>query len=169
MRSKINILITLILLLVLAPASISFGQYIPNAPFKPQYAKAPDFTLKDTQGKSFRMSAQKGKPMLIFFGTTWCPGCRTEMPIYKKAYETYKQRGLEMIYVNIMEPAKKVKRFAEAQALPFRVLLDEDGAVGTSYNVIGVPTIILVNKEGQIIKQGHSSREMPLDEVLQSK
>jgi peroxiredoxin len=111
----------------------------------------------------------KGKPVLIFFGTTWCPGCRTEIPVYKKVYETYVPRGLEVIYINIMEPAQKVRRFAEAQSLPYRVLLDENGSVGNAYNVVGVPSIILVDKEGQIIKQGHSSSEMPLDRVLQSK
>ncbi len=169
MRKILHIIITFLLLAVFIPVSAGFAQYIPNAPFKPQYPNAPDFTLKDTKGKTFRLSAQKGKPVLIFFGTTWCPGCRTEMPKYIKIYETYAPKGLEVIYINIMEPAKKVTRFAESQSLLFRVLLDEDGAVGNAYNVVGVPSIILVDKEGRIIKQGHSSSEMPLDKVLQSK
>lgn len=155
--------------MALIPATVSFGQYIPNAPFKPQYSLAPDFTLKDTEGKIFRLSAQRGKPVLIFFGTTWCPGCRAEIPVYKKVYETYASRGLEVIYINIMEPAKKVMRFSLANSLPYRTLMDEDGSVGNAYNVIGVPMIVLVDKNGYIIKIGHSSTEMPLDKVLSTR
>jgi peroxiredoxin len=169
MRKLFPVVIIALLMAVLAPAAASLAQYIPNAPFKPQYPKAADFTLKDTQGKTFRLSAQKGKPVLIFFGTTWCPGCRTETPLYKKVYETYAPRGMEVIYVNIMEPAKKVKRFADTQALHYRVLLDEDGAVANAYNVVGVPMFFMVDREGQIIKQGHSSQEMPLDKVFPPK
>ncbi|MFO7570074.1 MAG: TlpA disulfide reductase family protein, partial [Smithellaceae bacterium] len=114
----------------------------------------------------FRMSAQKGKPVLIFFGTTWCPACRTEIPKYRKIQETYAPKGLEVIYINIMEPAAKVSRFARANAINYRVLLDEDGAVGTRYNVIGVPMMVLVGRDGVIVKVSHSSSDMPLDALF---
>lgn len=166
MRKTVNILSTLLFIFIFIPVSVSWGQYIPNAPFKPQLLTAPDFTLKDIQGKTFRLSAQRGKPVLIFFGTTWCPGCRAEIPVYKKVYETYAQRGLVVIYINIMEPVKKVARFAQANSLPYPTLLDEDGSVGNKYNVVGVPMIMLVDKDGYITKVGHSSSEMPLDKVL---
>ena len=169
MKKTVHIFIALIFTLIFVPISISWGQYIPNAPFKPQYSVAPDFTLKDIQGKTFRLSAQRGKPVLIFFGTTWCPGCRAEIPVYKKVHETYSSRGLVVIYINIMEPAKKVARFVQANSLLYRTLLDEDGSVGNAYNVVGVPMIILVDKNGYLIKVGHSSSEMPLDKVLPPK
>jgi len=169
MRRKISVSIVLFLLVFFIPATLAWGQYIPNAPFKPQNLTAPDFSLKDLNGKTFRLSAQRGKPVLIFFGTTWCPGCRAEIPVYKKVYETYSPRGMNVIYVNIMESAKKVSRFAENHSLPYRTLLDEDGDVANAYNVVGVPMIILIDKNGHIIKVGHSSSDMPLDKVLQGK
>lgn len=169
MRKYVNIIFALLVIFIFVPVSISWGQFIANAPFKPQYVAAPDFTLKDVQGKIFRLSAQRGKPVLIFFGTTWCPGCRAEIPKYKKVHETYSLRGLEVVYINIMEPAKKVARFAQANSLTYRTLMDEDGNVGNAYNVVGVPMIVLVDKNGYVVKVGHSSSEMPLDKVLQAK
>lgn len=166
MRKTVNVFIILLIISIFVPVSVSWGQYIPNAPFKPQYPAAPDFTLKDTQGKTFRLSAQRGTPVLIFFGTTWCPGCRTEIPRYKEVSTTYSPRGLKVIYINIMEPAQKVKRFAQTFSLNYRALMDEEGSVAQQYNVVGVPTIMLVDKGGYIIKVGHSSTEMPLDKVL---
>jgi peroxiredoxin len=163
---KNSIVLALVFFLVLAGPLASRGQYVPNAPFKPQYFSAPDFTLKDLQGKTFRMSAQRGKPVLIFFGTTWCPGCRAEIPKYKKVYEENLPKGLEVIYINIMEPARKVARFAQANALPYRTLLDEDGSVGAAYNTVGVPMMVLVDKDGSVVKVGFSSSQMPLDKVL---
>lgn len=169
MRKKINLSIVLFLIAFFIPATLVWGQYIPNAPFKPQNLTAPDFSLKDLNGKKFRLSAERGKPVLIFFGTTWCPGCRAEIPVYKKIYETYTPRGLNVIYVNIMESAKKVSRFAKTNELPYRTLLDEDGSVANTYNVVGVPMILLVDKKGFIVKVGHSSSEMPLEKILQEK
>ncbi|PKN87818.1 MAG: hypothetical protein CVU51_05035 [Deltaproteobacteria bacterium HGW-Deltaproteobacteria-1] len=166
MPKYFNIIIALLMIVFLAPAAAAWGQYIPNAPFKAELTQAPDFTLKDVQGKTFRLSAQRGKPVLIFFGTTWCPACRAEIPKYKEVHRTYSPRGLEVIYINIMEPAKKVIRFAQSNSLPYRTLLDEDGSVGNAYNVIGVPMIMLLDKAGNIVKVGHSSKDMPLDNVL---
>jgi peroxiredoxin len=166
MIKKINIALFTFALLVFFPANSTLGQYIPNAPFKAAYVYAPNFSLKDLQGKVFRLSNHRGKPVLIFFGTTWCPSCRGELPFYKEIYETYPKRGLEVTYINIMEPREKVAKFAKTNSLPFKILLDEDGEVATSYAVVGVPTLVLIDKEGKIIKVTHSTADLPLKKLL---
>ena len=166
MMKKINIALFTFALLVLFPANYSLGQFIPNAPFKAASLSAPDFSLKDLQGKFFQLSKQKGKPVLIFFGTTWCPSCRSELPHYKGIYEVYAKRGLEVIYINISETRGKVAKFVTANALPFKILLDEDGEVATNYAVVGVPTLVLIDKEGKIIKITHSTADLPLKKLF---
>src|SRR5450759_1466120 len=100
MNKKIKILLVSVILLICIPVTLSFGQYRPNAPFKQKTIPAPDFSLKDLQGKTFKLRSQLGKPVVIFFGTTWCPTCRAEIPAYKAIYEKYVQRGLEVISVS---------------------------------------------------------------------
>ena len=166
---KINIALLTFALLAFFPANYSLGQFIPNAPFKAASVSAPDFSLKELPGKIFQLSKQRGKPVLIFFGTTWCPSCRTELPLYKGIYETYAKRGLEVIYINIMEPRGKVAKFVTANALPFKILLDEDGEVATNYAVVGVPTLVLIDKEGKIIKISHTTADLPLKKLFSAK
>lgn len=166
MMKKINIILFAFALLICLLPDFSHGQYVSDA-HPPIYA--PDFALKDINGHSFKLSNQRGKPVLIFFGTTWCPSCRNELPLYKKVYEIYAKRGLEVTYINIMEPRGKVARFAQSNALPFKILLDEDGSVATGYNVIGVPTLVLIDKGGKIIKTAHTVADLPLKKLLSVK
>lgn len=163
---KINLTLLTLTLLVLFPANYSLGQFIPNAPFKTANVYAPDFSLKSIQGSVFKLSNQRGKPVLIFFGTTWCPSCRGELAPYKEIYETYTKLGMEVTYINIMEPRGKVATFAKNNALTFKILLDESGEVANSYNVVGVPTMVLIDKEGKIIKIAHSTADLPLKKLF---
>lgn len=158
-----------IFFLVLFTGNPAAGQFIPNAPFKMDHAYAPDFSLQDLQGNVFQLRSQKGKHVVIFFGTTWCPSCRTELPRYKKIYETYAGRGLEVIYINIMEPREKVAKFVRENSLPFRILLDVNGSVADSYAVLGVPTIVLIDGDGKLVMSAHTTAELPLKKIFPGK
>jgi peroxiredoxin len=164
MNKKIKILVILLSAFICSLSGMSFGQFIPNAPFKPEIA--PDFTLKDLQGNKFRLHKQIGKPVLLFFGATWCPSCRSEIPAYKEIYKNYSPQGLMVVYINIMEPAAKVARFVKANALPYKILLDEDGSVAESFGIVGVPTLILLDKEGRLIKASYRTADLPLNKLF---
>jgi peroxiredoxin len=164
MNYKLKNIFIFVVIFVFCATGSTFGQYIANAPFKP--AKLPDFTLKDLHGNTFQLSKQTGNPVLLFFGATWCPSCRTEIPAYKNVYETYSKKGLVVTYINIMEPAAKVARFVKANALPYKILLDEDGSVAESFGIVGVPTLILLDKEGRLIKASHRTADLPLNKLF---
>ena len=112
--------------------------------------KAPDFILKDIQGGKFSLNDQRGKPVLLIFGTTWCPACRDEIPRLKDIYARYAEKGLIMVNIDIQESRDKVSRYADKYELPYRVLLDENGDVAKTYGIRGVPTLILLDEEGMI-------------------
>ena len=161
-----KILIVAVVLLICIPFTLSFGQYRPNAPLKQKTIPAPDFTLQDLQGKTFKLSGRLGKPVVIFFGTTWCPSCRAEIPAYSAIYEKYAKRGLEVVYIDISEPPDKVARFTKSYSFPYLVLLDRDGSVATDYNIVGVPTLVLIDKEGNIITITHRTSDLPFHKLF---
>ncbi len=76
-------------------------------------SKAPDFTLKDLNGKTVSLSAFKGKVVLLNFFATWCPPCRAEMPALNKLYHTLKPRGLEVVAVSTDRSINDIKDFLE--------------------------------------------------------
>jgi peroxiredoxin len=169
MKNKLITLGISLTILIFGISAFSFGQFIPNAPFKAETMKAPDFKLKDLKGKTFRLSKSAGKPILLFFGATWCPACRTEIPAMKNIYKTYASKGLEILYINIGESPKRVGRFVQSNALPYRVLLDENEDVADLYNIIGVPTFILIDKAGLVNSITHRSADLPLTKIFPEK
>jgi peroxiredoxin len=112
---------------------------------------APDFVLKDLDGAPFRLNDQRGKPVLLIFGTTWCPSCREEIPHMKDIHARYANRGLVIVNINVRESRDKVSRYAVNNELPYRSLLDEDGAVSERYGIRGVPSLILLDEAGRIV------------------
>jgi len=127
-------------------------------------AAAPDFSLKDLTGRNFKLSVQRGKPVLLIFITTWCPTCRSEMPHYKSIHEKYSPLGLEVVNIDIQEPKERVSRFAEKYKVPYRMLLDENGDVATAYSIVGIPAMVLVDKDGKIV----SSQYLAMDRLLEN-
>ena len=135
--------ITLLLMALLVTGAIPLTIYAQE--------RAPDFSLSDLQGKSFRLNNYgKAKAVLLIFGTTWCPSCRSEIPHFKNIYAAYVPKGLEVAYVNIQEPREKVARFSAKNQLPYRTLLDLKGDVSMDYNIAGVPAMVLI-KDGRIV------------------
>jgi peroxiredoxin len=151
------------LILLVCIIAISLVQCRQSGPSKQEGNSAPDFSLQDIQGNAFKLSSQKGNPVVMFFGTTWCPACRGEMPFYKALYEKYAGRGLKFLYIDINESTERVARFAKLNSFPYLVLVDSDGSVANDYNIIGVPTVILVDEKGKIIGESHRVSDLPLN------
>lgn len=127
-----------------------------QAAFSEEKTPAPDFTLRDLSQKSFTLGNYKDKQaVLLFFWTTWCPFCRTELKILKERYPELAKEGLELGAINAGESASKVENFAKSYNLPFRVLLDTDTSVSGDFGILGIPTYILVDKEGYVCLTTH--------------
>ncbi|TFG93516.1 MAG: TlpA family protein disulfide reductase [Syntrophobacterales bacterium] len=127
---------------------------------------APDFVLKDLNGSEVSLDDYKGKVVLLAFSTTWCPHCRKMPPYLNELRSSYGDKGLVILNIDIQEPQKKVRSYAEKQNIQYTVLLDEDGAVATAYQVRGVPSLILVDKKGTIVCRQCRSLDVLLEELF---
>lgn len=123
-------------------------------------ASAGDIILNDLDGKAANLSSYNGKPAILFFWTTWCRFCRSEIKTLNQMYPQMKKEGINVFAVNIGESNYTVRRFFMSNALTFRVLLDKDGLAADKYNVIGVPTYVFMDKTGRVISDAHA---LPLD------
>ncbi len=131
------------------------------------YDLAPDFKLLDLEDKEFSLSSIKGKPVILFFWTTWCPYCQKELKQLDGSRQELSENGVELIAINAQEPADKVKKFFRDRQFSFKVLMDTEGEVSQSYGVMGVPTYAFINKEGRIVSTSHSfSRKEYKDLIL---
>lgn len=112
---------------------------------------AADFAAQDLQGRPVRFSAHRGKVVLLNFWATWCPPCRKEMPAMARLYQTYRERGLEVLAVSQDEaPLEDVRRFAASMELTFSVWHDRNREVARHFSLPGVPTSYLIARDGQI-------------------
>ncbi len=162
-------ILTILILLIGILVALSFAQYRSSDSSRQEKIAAPDFSLDDIEGKPFKLSNQKGNPVIMFFGATWCPACRGEMSSYKALYDKYAKSGLKFLYIDLNESTRKVASFAKENSFPFVVLLDLDGSVASNYGIIGVPTIILVDRQGNIIGAGHRTSDLPVDDLFSAK
>lgn len=97
----------------------------------------------------------KGKVMLVNFWATTCVSCVKEMPDLAATYTKFKDRGFETLAVAMSyDPPAYVANFAQTRQLPFKVALDNTGAVAKAWGDIKLtPTTFIVNRQGQIVKR----------------
>ncbi|MEI7590151.1 MAG: TlpA disulfide reductase family protein [Deltaproteobacteria bacterium] len=135
-----------------------------------QTAKKPyDFALGDTKGILFDSKNVFGKkPVLIIFSTTWCPSCNKYLPLFKDVYAKYALMGLEIVSIDLNETRDAVTAWASSNKVPYRVLIDKDGSVGQKYGVMGVPTLVLIDKAGNIVCNPCGSLDL-IEKVMKPK
>ncbi len=114
--------------------------------------KADDFELALLGGGSVKLSALKGKPVVLDFWATWCGPCRKAMPIVEKVTEEFADKGLLLYAVNLQEDAEKVQGYLQSVNLNPKVALDKEGTVARAYGAPPIPSIILIGADGVIKK-----------------
>lgn len=111
---------------------------------------APDFSLVSPEGDRFDLSDYAGQVVMINMWATWCPPCKAEMPAINNFYEAHREQGFTVLAVNSQEDARTVKTFIQASGFSFPVLLDTKAEVMELYQVRGLPTSFIIDRNGAI-------------------
>lgn len=112
---------------------------------------APDFNLKDINGKTVKLSDYKGKKVILNFWAVWCKYCLMEMPDFNELNkELVKDNNAVILAVDVQETEEKVKEYLTSNNISLNVLMDTDGAVSRTYGVSGYPTTFFINKDGSL-------------------
>jgi len=174
---------TLVLLVVLVAAMFFGGRYLANrstanASLPPTRAgadlkgqPAPQFDLKDLQGKNIRLSDYRGKVVLLNFWATWCPPCKEEMPWFVDLQQRYGAQGLQVIGIAMDDAGQKaVGSFAEKLGVNYPVLLGKESVAESYGNVQFLPDTFYIGRDGKIVKhvQGLIDRKSIEETVKQA-
>ncbi len=131
-------------------------------------APAPDFTLRDLDGRNVNLSDRLGKDViLIDFWATWCVPCGAEMPHLEQLYQANKDKGFVILGLAMDGPETiaQVGPFARRYGITFPVLLDEETRVVNVYNPKRTaPLTVLIDRKGQIarIRNGYNAGDEKL-------
>ncbi len=134
-------------------------------------APAPDFTLRDLDGRNVTLSDRLGKDVILLnFWATWCVPCGAEMPHLEKLYQTNKDKGFVIFSIAMDGPetVAQVGSFARRYGITFPVLLDEETRVVGIYNPKRTaPLSVLIDRKGQIvrIRNGYNAGDETLVEA----
>jgi cytochrome c biogenesis protein CcmG/thiol:disulfide interchange protein DsbE len=129
---------------------------------------APDFDLKDVNGKIVHLSDFRGKAVLLDFWATWCGPCKIEIPWFVDMQRKYKDRGLVVIGIAMDDEGwKAVKPFLDEMKVNYRVVMGNDQTADLYGGVEALPTTFVLDREGRIAKThvGLSSKEDFEDEI----
>ncbi len=115
--------------------------------------------------KEWKLSDERGAPVLLVFWTSWCAPCRAEIPLLKTLWQQYGESGrLRMIGLNLDFSIKNAREFVEQQQLPWpQVNIGAWGDANTTtlaYGIAGIPSVWLLDGNGIILESNIPSETL---------
>jgi cytochrome c biogenesis protein CcmG/thiol:disulfide interchange protein DsbE len=117
---------------------------------QPTSGAAPDFSLTTLDGQEIRLSALRGKVVVINFWASWCVPCRDEAPALQAVWERYQDRGVVLLGVAWTDTERGARAFMAEFGQNYPNGLDLGTKIAEKYNITGVPETFIVDQEGHV-------------------
>ena len=131
--------------------------------------KAPDFTIKLTNGKIVKLSEFKGKLVMLQFTASWCGVCRKEMPyIERDIWQKHKDNpDFVLIAIDREEPLERVDSFANSIPITYPIGLDPNTDIFAKYanREAGITRNVIIDKTGKIVFMTRLYKEAEFNEM----
>lgn len=111
---------------------------------------APDFSLPDKAGSTVSLDDFDGQVVLLNFWASWCGPCREEMPLLVELYQRYEALGFTMLGINVEEDSAAANNFLSTVPVSFPILYDRTNSVSKLYDVIAMPSTVLIGRDGRV-------------------
>jgi thiol-disulfide isomerase/thioredoxin len=112
------------------------------------------FNLKDSKGNDVTLESLKGRVVLLDFWATWCGPCVAAMPAIQGLHEKFSDKPVSIIGVNTWEDKSETAiKFMEKKKFTYTLLLKGDD-LAKEYGISGIPTLILIGKDGNVLHTG---------------
>jgi len=123
---------------------------------------SPDISLMTIKGEEIQLASLQGKPVLVTFWATTCPGCIKELPHLIELYEELAPEGLEIIGIAMhYDPPNLVLAMSEARNIPYPIALDIHADAARAFgNIRLTPTSFLIAPDGRIVYQKTGTMNM---------
>lgn len=111
---------------------------------------APGFDLASRDGGRVALSELSGQVVMVNFWATWCGPCRQEMPHLEALHQRYSDLGFTLLGVNVEEDSSGADAFLAETPVSFPILFDPENQVSELYNVVAMPSTVLIDKTGNM-------------------
>ena len=111
---------------------------------------APNFTLNDADGNAVSLGDLKGQVVMINFWASWCGPCRQEMPLLEQIHRKYEPLGFTLLGVNVEENSADGQAFLKDRPVSFPVLYDPENGISKLYDVVAMPSTVLIDRQGNV-------------------
>ena len=117
-----------------------------------------------SEGKAVDLSAYKGKVVMVDFWASWCAPCRKSFPWLNQMQSSKASQGLVILGINVDEDSSDAQRFLEKYRADFKLIYDPKGEYASYYDIPGMPTSLIFDRNGKLVHQHSGFKLKNVDE-----